>query len=535
MGGVSSNKLTFTVKWEDSDTDRIDFEVVSFEGREAISEDYEFKLNLRSIDTLKDTSLLGRRATLTIEMNDIDNRGSTKSNYHGMIFEFSSLEKIGHYYYYEATLAPKLAQLKHGRKSDVFINSNLAEILNTVFNGREFADEDRELAFDAENKNYQASKAAYNRYNYVCQYEESDYNFVNRLLERDGLYYYFEQTDESEKLIITDTKDKFLSRKGELYFRYLSDQLSNLDSNAFNTIKCKQTVVANQVTIKNFGYEMAHLGDKGVISCSASVAGPENEGNLAFIGEEIIYGENFINPDNNGDGKFLASIRAQEVFWQNKVFMANSTALPISAGMKVSLKHDTMPEFNREYLVIEVLHSGSQHFSDMEKPVDRPFYENKMVLIPADVQFRPRRKTPWPKIYGTMNALIDGDGQSKYPQIDKNGRYKVRLPFLHKAKADGKSSIWLRLATPYAGNAFGFHFPLHKDTEVVLSFRDGNPDLPVIMGAVFNSLHQNVVINQNAYLGGVLMTHAGNIMAMDDSKGAHSIGFATNNNWQYYQ
>jgi type VI secretion system secreted protein VgrG len=203
--------------------------------------------------------------------------------------------------------------------------------------------------------------------------------------------------------------------------------------------------------------------------------------------------------------------------------------------MKITLKDEKHSEFNNDYLVVEVLHSGNAQPPSMENMVERPFYENTLVLIPADVQFRPLRQTTWPKIYGTMNALIDAEGQSTRPQLDRNGRYKICLPFLKRKKEDGKGSIWVRMATPYAGDGFGFHFPLHKGTEIILSFRDGNPDLPVITGAVFNSLHQNVVINLNAYLGGVLKTQGGNILAMDDSKDANSIGFATNNNWQYFQ
>jgi type VI secretion system secreted protein VgrG len=203
--------------------------------------------------------------------------------------------------------------------------------------------------------------------------------------------------------------------------------------------------------------------------------------------------------------------------------------------MKISLQDEKVPEFNGEYLVIEVLHQGYQEIPELETQVDRPFYVNTLVLIPAYVQYRPKRKTAWPKIHGTMNALIDAEGQSPYPQLDGNGRYKIRLPFLKRHKEDGKGSIWIRLATPYAGDSYGFHFPLHKGTEIVLSFRDGNPDMPVIMGAVFNSLHRNVVIDRNAYMGGVLMTRESNILAMDDTSGAHAIAMATNNNWKYIQ
>jgi type VI secretion system secreted protein VgrG len=347
----------------------------------------------------------------------------------------------------------------------------------------------------------------------------------------------------SDLIIITDTKDKYIERKLPLHIRSKNMETTGIDPDRIEVIELESKIVPQKVTITNFGYEKAHLGDNGVISCTANISIDGNE-DTSLFGEEVIYGENFINPEMSrgeegefGDGEFLAKIRAQEIFCSRRIYKARSTALPISAGMKVMINDDTNPVFNGEYLVLEVQHAGHMFRDEIETNNDNlRFYENTLVLIKADVQFRPSRQTPWPRIYGTMNALIDAEGEELlYPQLDSKGRYKIRLPFLKQAKEDGKGSIWMRLATPYAGDSYGFHFPLHKGTEVILSFRDGNPDLPVIMGAVFNSLHKNVVIDQNAYMGGVIMTKADNIFCMFDTKGAHSIGMATNNNWQQLQ
>ena len=249
-----------------------------------------------------------------------------------------------------------------------------------------------------------------------------------------------------------------------------------------------------------------------------------------------IYGENFINPDNQEDGKFLASIRAQEIYSMSRVYTAKSTVVPINAGMKIKIEDQDDSTFNGDYMVIEIFHRGQQQLAGMQNLSDNPiFYENTLTLIPAQVQFRPQRRTPWPKIEGTMNALIDGETGNSYPFIDSTGRYKVRLPFLKEAKPDAKGSIWLRMATPFAGDSYGFNFPLYKGTEVVLSFRNGNPDLPVIMSAVFNSAHKNVIVDSNSYIGGAIITNAGNIFAMNDRKNATSIGLYANDTWHEYK
>ena len=525
---------TFKISWESGDTQQLAFEVLSFHGHEAISELYEFKIKLRTKEFLCDNPL-GKRAILNISMQgrNGDDWQNQTSSYNGVVFGFKSflkVEKNPEYFYYEATLAPKLAKLKYTKKSDVFVETGLTDVFTTVFDSHSIAATDYQNALSQDK--YKSSDSGYNRYSYVCQYEESDWDFLNRLLERDGVYYYFEQTETQEKFVLTDTKDKTNTNTNPIHFGNATADQARADANTIYYIESETQLLTQQVTIMNFGYEKAHLGTNadGVISCSAFVS-KEGVKDPSLLGEQVIYGENFVNPDTQGDGEFLANIRAQEQCCQAKLFIAESTLVPISAGMKIKIDNKIMPEFGGEFLVIEVIHNFNQ-----QGVTTGMSYTNTIKLIPANVQYRPPRKTPWPRIYGTMNALIDGESNSEpYPQIDGTGRYKIRLPFLKTPKPDGKGSIWVRLATPFAGNGYGMHFPLHKGTEVVLSFRDGNPDQPVIMAAVFNSEHMNVVIDKNNFIGGVILTKVENGIIMNDTKGKHSIGIVTNNNYKVFQ
>lgn len=528
------SKLTLTVGRQDISNSV--FEVISFDGHEAISEDYEFKIKVRTSSSVSSIDILNQYGTLTIEVNKSFSEVRI-SKYNGIISEFINSEKKLEYYYYDVVLVPNLTRLKYSHKSDVYIDSSLSEILNSIFRANLFTKGDVLLDFDINGSNYKSGEKIDNRYSLVCRYKESCFDFILRLLARDGVSFYFEQGDQQEKLIITDGKFK-LFRKDKLHFRLVEQEGMNLDPDEISFIQCKHKIVAGKVTVMNFGYEKAHLGDNGVISCTVEVSSLDKNVNAKLLyGEKIIYGEHFVDPSKNGDGEFLAKIRAQEVYCKSKVFIANSTAIPIYAGMVIAIEDYKAPEFNGQYLVLEVSHRGYNLLNSNEKVVNQPpFYENTLVLIPADVQFRPQQNIPWPRIYGTMNALIDGESnQSKLPPIDDKGRYKVRLPFLNTPKDSGKGSTWLRLATPYAGHQFGFHFPLHKGTEVVLSFRDGNPDLPVIMGAVFNSLHENIVVKENAHMGGIIITKGGNKLIMNDKEGNTSISMATDNNWQVIQ
>ena len=533
------SQLSFEIKW-DRDDEKVEFEVVSLEGREAISELYEFKIRVIPLDKLG-CSLLYKRAVLTINISfdeEDGSRGSQKYSYNGIISDYKQCVKPQKNPYSsecEIVFMPELVKLKYTKKSNIFVDTGLKDILTTVVSSNSIENGLYEVKL-SQDAIYTPSIGYYNRYSYICQYEESDWNFLNRLLERDGVYYYFEQKDDKEICVITDSGANERGKYPLIGFEEVGEE----DPNLVSDVQIQSQFLPQQVTIMNFGYEKAALGENkdGVISCSAYVSA-DGKIDSSLFGEHIIYGENFVNPDKNEDGDVLAKIRAQEIFWQgNKVLTVESTLVPVSAGMKIEIEDDNI---GGEYLVVEVQHKG-----------DKDTYSNTLKLIPANVQYRPLRKTPWPRIYGTMNALIDGaatqdasatkdgaatqEGNTTLPDLDDMGRYLIKLPFLKTAKPDGQGSIRVRLATPFAGHTYGMHFPLYKGTEVVLSFRDGNPDLPVIMAAVFNSEHWNVVINKNNYMGGVIVTRANSELSFDDSPNkAHAINIETNNNVKRFQ
>lgn len=541
MSNINENKLIFQVK--DTIKSNINFTVVSFEAREAISESYEFKIQLRTIKLLDINNLLGKQGSFTIQISNSINKNNQSSTYHGIVTAIRGLKNLHRddYHYYLVTLMPKFTRLEYSKKSDVFIQSGLLEILQSVFNEHQFSSRDYAINLVYDIRNYKFNQDVYNRYAHVCQYEEKDYTFINRLLERDGIYYYFKQGSDHEQLVITDTKTQYLRRiEGDLNIRPRSDQIVDIDPNAIFEIQFESKLIPKTVILKNFCYQMADKGERqdGVISFEQNIS-PTNQTDLSFIGEEVVYGENFINADKgmSGDGEFLAKIRAEEIYCRKLKYTAKSTVVPISAGMIVTI-HDSDEIFNGDYLVVEVLHEGYQQIDKLETDTHkRPFYENILTLIPASVQFRPERKTPWPRIYGTMSAFIDGDEtddaswpsvkeslkqgklvRKNLPQLNECGCYKVRLPFIKDSKPDGKGSIWLRLATPYAGNNYGLHFPLYKGTEVLLSFINGDPDLPVIMSAVFNSSYKNILNTETARYGGGIVTKENSIFFNDLSR-----------------
>ncbi len=559
-----ANQLTFVIDYNTNDPEKPVFDVIYFEGRETVSRPYEFTVNLRSETEVVKTNLLSRRATFTIAMDDTTTNPvqTASSVYHGIIVAFLKKDKIGGYYHYRAIVVPKFSSLGMFRKSDVFIETPLYKqgtenIMETLLKEGMLSSQDQLIVLKSEDK-YNSAKDPYNRFAYVCQYEETDLDFLSRLIEREGIYYYFDQAPlkrndkgepekdtngnyivlSQEQVVFTDRKDTNLSRANNLRYRFLTDQSTAPDPNAMHNLSLEQSMLPRKVTIVNYGYEKVSLGDAGVISCSAFVSNDGKE-DTTLQGEIRIYGENFINPNTGGDGYFLATIRAQEIFCRGSLYSGRSTAVPFMPGMLITLDEGASSGFKGNYFVVEVIHRGQQQLSGMQPINDYPsFYENAFVIIPSGIQFRPQRQTPRPRIYSTMNAIVDGEAlsdgkESEYAQIDDKGRYKVKLPFPATSKGAGKGSVWIRMASPYAGaggKTYGIHFPLHKGAEVIISFRDGDPDQPVISGSLFNSSNANVVKSNSTDSSkdnssqSIIQSAGGHKIIMEDKEGKKSFG-----------
>jgi type VI secretion system secreted protein VgrG len=158
----------------------------------------------------------------------------------------------------------------------------------------------------------------------------------------------------------------------------------------------------------------------------------------------------------------------------------------------------------------------------VDETENRIYYRNYFTSIPDNVQFRLEIKTDQPRISGTIVGRIDSAGSGQYAELDDMGRYKIILPFDLSGRSDGKASAWVRMAQPYAGSSHGMHFPLHKGTEVLLTFIDGDPDRPIIAAAVPNPETPSPV-NANNQTMSIIQTGGQNKIAMEDKEGSERI------------
>lgn len=498
MALPDERKFSFSVENLPADT----FSVVKFTGSEGLSRLYRFDVELiAEKDDIDFDSVLQSTAVLTLhgEQGDVPLQGVVKKIrqkhvYHG-------------YTLYRASLVPKLWWLTLTHHNQVFLDVTVKDIVETVLQDGGLTSYDYELRLQKE----------YPRWEYVCQYGETHFQFFSRWMEKYGLYYFFEHSIPGGKLIITDSALAHTPYSGHETMRY--SQPSGLDNvvepEVISFFNCEQTAMTAKVYLKDYNWEKPSLKITG----EAQV---KNGGH----GQLYLYGEHFRTPSEGAD---LANIKAEELLCREKLFFARSGSPYLRPGFEFGLKGHSRGDYNQKYLVTDVEHKGDQTaylLSSLQgvsaEGNQVPSYTNSSTSIPASVQFRPQVQTAKPKFSGTLHGKVDASSSGEYAELDEYGRYKIILPFDLSGRESGKASAWVRMMQPYAGSTHGMHYPLHKGTEVLLTFIDGDPDRPIIAGAVPNPETPSMVTSSNQTQS-KLTTSGGNSFKLEDQGGSQHI------------
>ncbi|RJP73285.1 MAG: type VI secretion system tip protein VgrG [Candidatus Zixiibacteriota bacterium] len=492
MAFLTAKKFSFISAMLDSET----FAVVNFHGFDALSKPYEFEVTLASQrGDLNLAQLLQQPARFIFHR---ESGGDV--TYHGILAQFEQHQEFNQVYFYRAKLVPKLWWLQLTYHNQIFLDKSLPEILDLLLADAGLGSQD--YGFKLQND--------YPKIPYVCQYGESHLDFLCRWLEREGLYYYFEQNASGEKVVITDTRIAHTEAcyGGTLKYHPVSGLDFDHRTEVIKSFTCQQKLVPARLYLKDYNYEKPTM----MVTGSAEVD-PGGRGQVYY------YGERFDTP---AEGERLAGIRAEEILCRKEVYLGESTVPYVEPGYCFNLEGHYRGSMNQQYLTLGTEFEGSQTgfliaglqaaLAGLEKKV---YYLNRFTAIPYSVQFRAERCTHKPRVHGVLPAKIDDATDGEYAQIDDQGRYKVIMPFDESGRCDGKASIWLRMAQPYAGNNYGMHFPLHKGTEVMVGFCDGDPDRPIIDAAVPNPETISPVTRPDHTINR-LKSAAGNEIMMED-------------------
>lgn len=472
------------------------------EGTDRLSGLYRYELNLLSKDANVDFGkMLKSRAT--VELDRGVRRGDTVLHLppvriHGRLESFEATGRTQDSMSYRAVLVPRVSKLALTWRSRVFLGKTVEQMAAETLTDAEFSSRDYEFRLGGKHGSRE----------YVVQYEESDWDFLSRWLEHEGIFYFFEQGETGEKIVFADGIDKYASL-GDDPFPFRPDLEGDTDWYRVESVfhlGYRQEAIPQKVILKDYNWRQPSVD----LTVSADVD-PAGEGTV------FEYNNHYKTKE---EGTALAKIRAEEIRSREKTFTGAAGCRAFRAGATWKLSDHFRRDFEIRYLLTEVTHRAS-----LSVPLEgaaRAEYANEFRAIPADRAFRPRRATPWPSIKGAMHAKIDAAGSGEYAEVDEHGQYKVRLPIDLSNPADGKASRYVRMAQPYAGSDHGMHFPLHKGTEVLLTHIDGDPDRPVISGAVPNAETASIIHQGNHTKSG-FKTSGGNEVAIEDSDGHQRI------------
>src|SRR3954470_1419667 len=479
-------------------------DVLLFHGmsaREEMSRPFEYQLDLLS--KKKDVNLdqiLGKNVTIKLGLPDDQTR-----YFNGYVTRFAQGGMFGPYHRYLATVRPWLWFLTRTADCRIFQEMKVPDIIKMVFADHPSADYKLELT------------GTYKKWTYCVQYRETDFNFVSRLMEQEGIGYYFRHSDGHDTLVLTDSATKHQPVPGYEKLSFIApNQQVKPDSEHVHAWDFQREIQPGAFVHDDYDLERP--------SVELKASKPLPRGYTPSDYEVYDYPGLYVQKP---DGEQYASVRIEEMAAQFEVSRAATNARGLSVGALMNLEHHTREDQNREYLIV----SGSYDlsFENYESLPDAggTSYRCAFAAMPSSQQFRPKRITPKPFVQGPQTAVVVGPGGEEI-YTDKYGRVKVQFHWDRRGKKDENSSCWIRVSHPWAGKGWGSVATPRIGQEVIVDFLEGDPDQPIITGRVYNAEQLPPFgFPAGAVISGIKSdTHKGsgfNEMSLDDTAGKERV------------
>jgi type VI secretion system secreted protein VgrG len=435
-------------------------EVGRFDGTERLGRLFEYKLDLRSEDAeipLKD--VLGQTVTVSVELTD-----GSKRYFNGCVTDFSYQGTDGRLAVYSATMRPWLWFLSRTADCRIFQEKKAPDIIKEIFADHGFSDYE-----DALTRTYPTR-------NYCVQYRETDLDFVSRLMEKEGIYYYFKHEDGKHTLVLADGYSSHEPQPHNPVKYFPPDDHEGLrEEDHIQAWSVRQTVVPGQFTLRDFDFEKpkADLNVK-----------MERKYKHAMAGHEIYDYPGAYTSTEDGD-QYVSTVKDSWGAQHERAF-GNGNVRGMSSGYLFALEDLPRLDQNREYLVVAVTHTIMSDAMQVGNEGDTEFYRCQVEAMDSKLPFRNRLATPRPIVRGPQTATVVGPSGEEI-WCDKYGRVKLHFHWDRLGRKDQNSSCWVRVSQLWAGKKWGaIHIP-RIGQEVIVSFLEGDPDKPLITGRVYNA------------------------------------------------
>ena len=435
--------------------------LLSFSAHEAVSRPFRISAEFLSENPSLDfTKIIGQKVSISQKLAD-----GGKRYFSGHVSRFSQTGVDHRFTHYHAEIVPWLWFLTRRADCRIFQNMTIPEIVTKVFKDRGFGDFRNALQGDFEQREY------------CVQYRETDFNFVSRLMEQYGIFYFFEHEKDKHTLVMGNATSVHKPCPSQSKIRLdFNLGVYSKDEDLLGNWNTEQDLRPGKYALTDYNFE------------TPSTSLMSNEESIFKVGGNDKY-EIYDYPGEypkKGEGSNRTKIRMQEEEALHLIGAGSGNCRTFIPGYRFDLSGHARSDQNQTYLLTEVQHTASvgASYSGTEGQSEE-FYSNHFRCIPYSVLYRPQRLTPRPFVQGPQTAVVTGKSGEEI-WTDKYGRVKVQFFWDREGKKDEKSSCWVRVSQPWAGKNWGSINIPRIGQEVIVDFLEGDPDRPLITGRVYN-------------------------------------------------
>jgi type VI secretion system secreted protein VgrG len=435
--------------------------LLSMSGSERLGRLFHYELELLSKNNqISFEDIIGQTVTITLKLPD-----GSQRYFNGLVSQFSQVGTKGNYVLYKAVLKPWFWFLTRTADCRIFQEMKVPDIIKQVFRDLGYTDFEDSLS------------GTYKDWTYCVQYRETDFNFVSRLMEHEGIYYYFKHQDGKHILVLSDSVSAHQTAPGyeEIPYYPPQDQVHRERDHIVDWILTKEAQTG-VVALNDYDFEKP----KSSLMTSSSII----ESHSIADYEVYDYPGAYVK---HSDGDNYAQVRIQELNSQFATARGRANTRGLSTGNLFKLTNFSREDQNKEYLIESVTYEirSEGYETEGSTGAEETFWCN-FTAVDSQAHYRAARLTPKPTVQGPQTAVVVGPSSEEI-YTDKYGRVKVQFHWDRYGKMDENSSCWMRVNQVWAGKKWGaIHIP-RIGQEVIVDFLEGDPDQPIITGRVYNA------------------------------------------------
>ncbi|SFI09764.1 type VI secretion system secreted protein VgrG [Pseudomonas guineae] len=495
-----------------------DLQVLEFNGREAISQPYRFEVELISEQPELDLqSLLHQPAFLAFSPDGL--------GIHGLIYQVAQGEAGKRLTRYTLSIVPQLSYLALRTNQRIFQHLTVPQIVAQVL---------QEHGIQANAYQFQLGPTVYPERDYCVQYDESDLHFVQRLCEEEGIHYHFQHSTQGHVLVFGDDQSAF-GKLGQPT-AYLQDNGMTADEPVIKRFAVRLETRTSRTTRRDYDFEQPRL-----LMEAAFKQERDPEAKPLPDLEDYDYPGRFVDRTR---GKHLSQRNLERHRADYRLAEGRGDQPKLVSGHFLELSDHPRGDYNDLWLLHEITHQGKQpqvleesvtSHTDVSDGFTQG-YRNHFTATPWDVPFRPPLAHPKPRVLGSQTAVVTGPAGEEI-HCDEYGRIKVQFFWDREGQADDTTSCWLRVASSWAGDAYGGIAIPRIGMEVLVTFLEGDPDQPLVTGCLYHAEHvvpYDLPANKTRTVFKTLSTPGGsgyNELRIEDKKGAEQIYLHAQRDW----